>query len=85
MLVFLAVLTCEDLLLVEDALLAGVGHKDIGGVLIGLWQVPQRDFVALLDDVYFVDGRSHRDLWLWDLVVVHVGLKTDRLRFKNSP
>ena len=59
----------------KDAVTAG--HEDVGRVLLaGLGLVPQRDFVAILDDDDLVHGRSHRALQLGDLVVVHVRLRT---------
>ena len=74
------VLTCEDLGLVEDAVVTGVGHEDVGRVLLARPGVlpHQGDFVAVLDDAHLVDSWSHRQLLLWDLVVVGVGLKMKR-------
>lgn len=70
-------LTCEDLRLVEDAVVAGVGHEHVGGVVLtGLWLAPQqRDLVAVADDVHLVDSRQRWSLHLRDLVVVHVRLQ----------
>lgn len=63
-------LTCKDLRLAQDALVAGVGHEDIGQVVFSAILV-ERDLV-LLD--HLVDGWSHRALWLRDLIVNNVEL-----------
>lgn len=45
-------------------------------LLAVLGPVPQqRDFVFVLDDVHLINGRPHRALHLWDLVVVRIGLR----------
>lgn len=65
-------LTCKDLRLAQDALVAGVGHEDIGQVVFSAILV-ERDLV-LLDHLHLVDGWSHRALWLRDLIVNNVEL-----------
>ena len=61
----------------EDAVFAGVGHEDIGRVLVsGTGPVAQRgDLVAPQDDIRPVGGGLRRTLRLWDLVVIDVKLK----------
>lgn len=60
-----------------------MGHEDVGWVLLAvLGPVPQQgDFVFVLDDVHLINGRPHRALHLWDLVVVRIGLRVKE-RFK---
>lgn len=67
-------LTCKDLRLAQDALVAGVGHEDIGQVVFPAILVAQHRDLVLLDDLYLVDGWSHRALWLGDLIVNNVEL-----------
>lgn len=74
-------LTCEDFRLVEDAVVAGVGHEDVGWVLLSALVPQQWDLVAVLDDLHLVDGRPHRALNIRDLVVDDVWLKKKRKNF----
>lgn len=67
-------LTCEELRLAQEALVAGVGHEDIGQVVFSAIVVAQHRDLVLLDDLYLVDGWSHRALWLGDLIVNNVEL-----------
>lgn len=72
-------LTCQDLRLVKDAVLAGVGHEDVGRVLLaGLDPVPQQGDFVVVDDVNLADGWPDWRLHLWDLVVVHIRLRMKR-------
>lgn len=51
-------------------------------LLAGLVLAPQQgDFIAVPDDVHLVDGWQHRALHIWDLVVLHVGLRMKRGNF----
>lgn len=67
-------LTCKDLRLAQDALVAGVGHEDIGQVVFSAILVAQLRDLVLLDHLHLVDGWSHRALWLRDLIVNNVEL-----------
>lgn len=67
-------LTCKELRLARDALVAGVGHEDIGQVVFTAIVVAQHRDLVLLNDISLVDGWSHRALWLGDLIVNNVEL-----------
>lgn len=73
--------TCQDLRLVEDAALGGVGHQHVGQLLVAVL-APQQQNLVVPDDVRLVGAGSRRRLR--NLVVGDLGLQDRRRSQKNG-